>query len=144
MPTKKSLAAYRKSSQAQGRDKIIYHRKIPTKFCTIFVLSTAVMWIRDLRRLCCLFLFLHSSQPLHKIPVSQERIPLLLPCLVLQDTFSLAGYWEIFWPLIGNSAEEVLLVLIFLFVEEERQRTRQNLLWTKLAEILSRLFQRGA
>lgn len=144
MPTKQSRAAYRKAARPREEVKIIYHRKIPTKFCTIFLLSAAVMWIRDLRSLWCLFLYLHSSQPFHKIPVYQGRIPQLLPCLALQDTFSVAGYWEILWPLIGNSAEEVLLVLIFLFVEEERQRTRQNLLWTKLADILSRLFQRGA
>ena len=107
-----TVVCYCEGDQFNSQVKIIYHGKIPTKFCTVFLVLAAVMWIRDLRSQMPLSIPALQSHPLH-IQVCQERMSPPIPCLVLQDTFNVAGYWEFLWPLIGNSVEEILLLLIF-------------------------------
>lgn len=120
------VVCYCEGDQFNSQVKIIYHGKIPTKFCTVFLVLGAAMWIRDLRSQMPLSVPAPQSHPLHiqvcrkgcyrQCHVWFSKIPsccwLLGNFVAFKRQFSWRNY----------------LGFNFLFVEEERLWMRQNLL----------------
>lgn len=122
-----SVVCYCEGDQFNSQVKIIYQGKIPTTFCTVFLVLAAVTGIKDLRSQMPLSVPALQSHPLH-IQVCQERMPPVMPCLVLPR------YLQCCW-VSGNSvtfnrqlSQRNYLVFNFVFVEEDRLWMRQNLL----------------